>query len=524
MTAPGASPAGSDTRGFAAAAASGSAWTTVQTVINKTVTVVAMLALARLLTPEDFGRANIATSVGAFISVISPFVLGDVLLSMPQRFRAVSGAAFWIGVGSAIVLFLALLGAAPVVESTSGKVGVAACVALVAFRPICDAILIIPFAKLRIDLAFRTLAMIDLAVILLATVASLAMAWMGMGAAALIVPPIATLAVRGLAYWTRVGASIPLRPEHGEARPLARRFAAASLGQYMNNVLQILEMLVLGWFASASGAGFFGFAFQLAIQANTVVAVQFGAVLQPIFGLLKSEPVRQVSAFMRASRLLAAVAIPVSTFQAVLAVPAFKLLFGSKWDGAVAIFVALSVGQAFMFVAAPASAIIKAQGRFRAYVAWQFGHLAVAAAAFVAAAMFGGDLARSVASALRLPAPEESAPALAVAIASSLVWAVSCPVGVWICGRPAGLGVGAVLALFRGPWLASLPTSAALLGAWAALASVLPGKIASGITVLGIAPPMLVLAVWLAARGNAETRADLASIVGRFTRRRAAAG
>ncbi|RLS90401.1 MAG: lipopolysaccharide biosynthesis protein, partial [Planctomycetota bacterium] len=45
--------------GFASAAASGSAWTTLQTVANKFVTVFAMLVLARLLTPAEFGLASL---------------------------------------------------------------------------------------------------------------------------------------------------------------------------------------------------------------------------------------------------------------------------------------------------------------------------------------------------------------------------------------------------------------------------------------------------------------------------------
>jgi O-antigen/teichoic acid export membrane protein len=506
-------------RGFAAAAASGSAWTTVQTVVNKAVTVVAMLLLARILDPEDYGRANIATSVGAFISVISPFILGDVLLSMPGRFRSLAGTALWVGAGSAAALFAAMLFAAPLVEGTTGKAGVAACVMLVAFRPICDAVLVIPFTKLRIDLAYRTLAVIDLVVILLATAASVLMAWIGMGAASLIVPPIATLAVRGAAYWYCTAGQIPLRASPPEIKPLVRRFCAASIGQYLNNVLQILEMLVLGFFATEAGAGFFGFAFQLAIQANAVVAVQFGTVLQPIFGLLKAEPARQSAAFMRAIRLLAAIAIPVSAFQAALALPAFRMLFGTKWDGAVAIFVALSIGQGFVFVAAPATALIKAQGRFRAYVIWQGVHLVVALAGFIVAARFGAGAALRAASALGLEAPPEAGVPLAVASASTVAWAVSTPVGMWVCGRPAGLRRREVLAVFVRPWCAAAVAGSMALGGWVALEAVLAPVAASIIGLFVLAPVLMASAVWASAGGSSETRADLVSIARRLAGR-----
>jgi len=506
-------------RGFAAAAAAGSAWTTLQTLVNKAATILAMLVLARILEPEDYGRANIATSVGAFVSVISPFVLGDVQLSMPGRFRYVAGTALWLGVIAALVLFLALQFAAPIVEGTTGKAGVAACVMLVAFRPICDAVLIVPFAKLRIELDYRAMAIIDLVVILVATASSVLMAWFGLGAASLIVPPIATLAVRGLAYWYRTAGQIPLRPDSAEAVPLAKRFCAASAGQYLNNVLQIIEMLVLGWFASEAGAGFFGFAFQLAIQANAVVAVQFGVVLQPIFGLLKGEPERQAAAFLRAARLLAAIAIPISALQAALALPAFGLLFGSRWDGAVAIFAALSVGQGFVFVAAPATALIKAQGRFRAYVAWQAAHLAAAVGGLVLAAIYGSGTALSISAIAGLDAPPEAGSALAVAISSSLIWGVSSPIGVWLCGRPARVGWRAAIALFIRPWLAATLGSAGAVIGWRALSSLLDPAIAAAVALFVIAPFVLAGTVWFAAGAAPETRSDLAGIVARVTRR-----
>jgi PST family polysaccharide transporter len=489
-------------------------------VINKLVTIGAMLLLAHLLSPDDFGRATLATSFGAFMSVISPYVLGDVLLSMSTKFRSVSGAAFWTGIWSAGLLFLVIAVAGPLVESVSGKAGVAACILMVAFRPACDAVLVVPFAKLRIDLSYRVISIIDLAVILVSTAASVTMAWFGAGAAALVIPPIATLAVRGCIYWAVAGRSIPLRPVAGEVRPLVRRFAVASVGQYLNNVLQVLEILVLGWFASEAGIGFFGFAFQLAIQANVVIATQLGVVLQPIFARMHDEPSRQVAAFVRATRLMGSVAVPLSIFQAALAIPAFGLLFGPKWDGAVAAFAVLSVGQAFMFVAAPATALVKAQGRFRAYVIWQSAQLAVAISGFCLAAAHGAGMARWLVAQAGFPSPEAAGIPVAVAIASALVWMASCPLGVWIGGRPARLSWGSVAEVFLRPWMWSLPAAVLAVCAWEGLRALLSPEMAAAIALFVVSPPLLLGAVALSACSHPDSRADLRLILARFARRR----
>lgn len=91
-------------KSYAAAAASGSAWTTAQTVVNKAITVIAMLLLARLLSPGEFGLANLAASIGAFAFVFAPFVMGDVLLAEQKRFDELAGTANAVAWSSAILL------------------------------------------------------------------------------------------------------------------------------------------------------------------------------------------------------------------------------------------------------------------------------------------------------------------------------------------------------------------------------------------------------------------------------------
>ena len=103
--------------------------------------------------------------------------------------------------------------------------------------------------------------------------------------------------------------------------------------------------------------GLFVLAATYAIQANTVIAGQIGSVLQPIFAHVREDAGRQIGGFLRATRLLSAIAVPLSLVQAAIAVPVFHLLFPPKWTGSIAIFAVLSVAQAFVFVSAPAIAL-----------------------------------------------------------------------------------------------------------------------------------------------------------------------
>jgi teichuronic acid exporter len=507
---------------MSAAAASGSAWTTTQMVVNKLVTVFAMLLLARFLSPAEFGLANLAASIGAFVFVFAPFVMGDVLLSRPDRFNAIAGAANAVAWGAGIVLFGILAAAAIPIERISGKEGLALLVFIAALRPLADAVLVVPNSRMRIDLAYRRIAIIDGGVILASTVAGVVMAWLGAGPMAITLPPIAVLAVRGMFYWRAVNGRVPLGVKREQVPSVARSFAMAALGQYLNNVLLILEVLVLGWYATETEIGLFGLAFQLAIQANMVIASQLGAVLQPIFGHIQNDPDRQVGGFVRATRLLSSVAVPISLVQAALAVPAFTMLFEPKWTGSIAIFAVLSIGQAFMFVSAPSIALLKAQGRFRAYFAWQFAQLVTALVAFVLAVTQGAPIASELAMAVGLPVDPESGRALALGMASALVWATFCPIAVWLAGRPAQLGIGRTLSVFIEPWAVTLPAAAALVLLWSLLRASI-GQWTADLAAIAVLGPLAVLVsiagcVWL----RADTRADCRTMLSKFIRRRKA--
>lgn len=507
-------------RGYASAATHGTALMTAQTVLNKLATVLAGLVLARLLSPDDYGIAFFVVNVVVFVFIVPTPVMGDVLLADQKRFQRIAGAASMVMWVAAFAMFAVLAGLAIPMERLDGRVGLAVLIAVAATRPLADAVLAIANARMRIDLEYRRIAIIDGSVMLAATIGSLAMAYFGAGPLSLTLPPIAALALRGVFYWRCVRGRVDLTLHREEIRPVARRFAVAGLGQYLNNILLALEIVVLGFATNETEVGLFVLAATYAIQANTVIAGQIGAVLQPIFAHVRDDAVRQIGGFLRATRLLSAIAVPLSLVQAAIAIPVFHLLFPPKWTGSIAIFAILSVAQAFVFVSAPAIALLKAQGRFRAYFLCQFAQLATALVAFTLAVRFGGPTALAAASSIGLPIDENAGKALALGMASALVWAAFCPIAVWIGGRPANLGFGECLRLFFEPWLVTLPVAAALVGLWIGLRGLVSEKVADALTIGVLAPGAATLAILGCAWIRESTRTDMKDILARFTRRR----
>lgn len=510
--------------GFAKPALSGSIFTTTQTIGNKVITLFAMWIVARLLSPSEVGLANVAVTVGAFVFFVSPTVFGDVLLSEPRRFHDLSGAARRLAYFAGGGLFLLLVAIAYPIEWFSGTAGIAFVLLFVALRPLADAFLVLPSARMRLDLEYRRIALIDGLATFLGTCGTVLLAWGGAGPIAIVLPPIGALAIRAVLFQRICRARIDHRIVPGVTADIVHRSGLAGIGQYAHNVVGTLEPLILWAFATQVEQGYFALAFQLAVQANALVNSQFVSVLQPIFSHLSHDAERQVEAFLRVLRMAAAVIIPISLAQAALAEPLFQLLFEPEWKSSIGVFFALSIAQASVFVVTLSFTMLKAQGRFRTALFWQFGQLLFSAGLFAIFARYFDETIPHAMLAIGIPASPAAGHATAIAVASGAGWGVSSVVGMYLCGRRANLGLGSVMIQIARPWLVTLPFMAALLILGPFLGDALPGSWGPLATLFFAGPLVLLAAILANVFTDTGVRSDFLvhgrRIVSKFARRR----
>jgi PST family polysaccharide transporter len=437
-------------RGMAEIAIRGTAWATGQVVLNKFATVVAILLIARFLSASEFGAAALALSVAKFLCVLPPLNMGDVLIARgpSAAFAFASGRRFVLAVGAMIAL-IGCVASVPAswIFDDYPKEQLIALVCVACLRPVGESMQVCALTHLRLQFRNRTIAFIDGSVQLAGTVLSVLLAWYGVGAWALVGTSTAVVFGKAIAYQlVGAGATVGLASDAVRRYDLRHEFLAAAGGQYLHSVVDSLPFLMLGWLSTASETGLFAFAVNLSGQANTLVATQVSSVLQPILGRLDHDADRQSRGYLRAMSTLSALAVPVCLTQAIFSGLIFGIFFDARWKDAAPVFAAMSVLESFFFAAAPTMAMLKAQGRFRTFLAWQGCHLVVSAGIFAVAASRGGSLA--------------------VAIASAALWSVSLPSAVWLSVRRGGFGPAAAIRVFAAPWTTALPIG---LMAWLAI-------------------------------------------------------
>lgn len=490
--------------GFTRIAVSGTGWATGQTVINKFATLFSTWLVARFLVSDEVGAASLAVVVTKFLCVLPPLNLGDVLISHGRRAAWLGPSAGRLAIATGALITLGAILASPGVAWFYGQYPRGLFIGLLmitAFRPLAESLQMRPLASLRMGFRNRTIALIDGLVQLGATATTMLMAVLGAGAWSLVVPQIVAAAGKAVLYRARDHAAEPApRPapvRRAATRRLRGEFLAAGGAQYMHSLVDTLPLLVLGRMVSESQTGFFAFAFNLAAQANTMVASQISSVLQPVLGRMNDDVARQTGGYLRALRTLSAIAVPICLMQAAFGESLFALLFEPRWQPAARIFSILSLSESFFFAASPTMALLKAQGRFRTFLAWQASQLVVSLIVFPFAA-----------------AGAESA---GVAAAAAGIWAVSLPIAVWLGIRGSGYTMISSLGIFAAPWSTALPLAAAgwlgavwlgQFGAWGHLAA------------LATLAPTCLLSMLLATRiSQPSVYAEVAPVVVRLARR-----
>ena len=346
-------------------AARGFSWLLGQTVGTKIINLGVQVLLAWLLVPQDFGLIGLAYTVVSFISTLQQAGLSQILIHRQKHFHRWANPVFWLSVCLGIAAMALILAAIPLATRLYEEPKLAGLLMIMSLNAPLGSLAIVPQAKLANALRFKASASVSFAAAVGNAATACLLAWWGWGAYAIAVGLVAGMATRVALLWTLA----PHRPRlHIQVRRW-RFMVGDSTAILMTGILQTVVMqgdyIALGVCTTAAVTGVYYFAYNLSTQTFTLFLSNLMGVLFPTLAKLQHEPQRQMEAFIRVSRLLAVMAIPLCLLQAALAGPVIRLVFDPRWEPAIPVLQILSVGMAIRLVAGPATSMIQSQGRFR---------------------------------------------------------------------------------------------------------------------------------------------------------------
>lgn len=309
-------------------------WSLIEAWGGKALALAVVFLLARLLDAEAFGLVALSMATIAFMQLLVDMGFAQALVQREDLEPEHTDAAFWANqiVGVALAL-LVLAGARPL-AALLGQPELAPVLRVLSALFVIGALGSVPRALLERDLQFRALALRSLVGIALGGIVGVTMAFAGFGLWSLVGQHLVFEGV-GLALIWRASAWRPrLRFSWRHWRELAG-FGIHVFGlEVVNYVKDESHPLLIGLFLTPVALGFYTLAEQLTDALAYLLIAATAPVALPVFSRLQSDLGRFRDVFYRATRIAAAVAVPVFVAVAALAPVIVAFLFGAKWQEA----------------------------------------------------------------------------------------------------------------------------------------------------------------------------------------------
>ena len=438
--------------GLTRRAIGGMFWTFSGTGVQVLVQLLAIMALGRLLTPEEFGIMGAATVVIGCSQIVSQIGVGPAIIQRRELsdahirvavtlsflMGALLGAGVYLGAG-AIARFYRIPEVEPVLR-------------VVALLFPLDGLNTVAKSLLTRQLRFRIYIALDAGSYVLGyACVGVTLAWLGYGVWALVMANVAQVLLRTVVMFA--AARHPVRPslDLRAARDLLGFGFGHSLAQIGTLISQQGDNLVVGRWLGAAALGIYGRAYNLMVMPASAFGRIVNRVLFPVMSQVQDERDRLAHGYERAVAIVALVSLPLSAFLWVVAPEFILVVLGPAWTAVVHPFRLFSVSLLFRMGSKISDACTKAAGEVyrRALIQFVYAGLVIAGALLGQRWGVGGV-------------------AVCISVAMGLNWLSMARLGRRVTGLDWGRFGRAHAAALR---LALLVAGAALLGAEAARAA-----------------------------------------------------
>ncbi len=353
--------------GMAQTASRGMVWMMLQTVVLKAAGSLSQIVLAYFLVPEEWGLVGLASTVMFIAGLIQQGGLRQVLVSRQKSFRLWSGQAVWLSMALGIASALFVAAVSPFTAQFYQQPKLIPIMGILAVGLMLDSLLVVPIATMQASLRFKQLAALNTVTNLCQLTFQVILAALDFGAYSIVVPKLFVILVAAVFVWRISGTPMPGRVRVSRWRFLLCGSVYVLVGLFFFNLSTQAVVASVGKSFDAATAGLYVFAYNLSFQTVTLITLQMEGVLFASLSKMQDQPERQLQGFVRATRLLAMLAMPLCMAQAAVADPLIKLIFKPAYHPAIVLVQILSVAMAFHAALIPTGSFMQAQGRFRAY-------------------------------------------------------------------------------------------------------------------------------------------------------------
>jgi len=291
----------------------------------------ALVVLARLLGPRDFGLVGMVTAFTGVLTSFRDFGLSAAAVQRADITRDQHSALFWINVLLGALLALVTLAAAPAIAAFYHEPRLLWMAAVLGTAFPFNAMGIQHSALLQRQMRFATLAAIGVLSLTVGTAIAIGGAAIGYGYWALVASSVTTPLVASIGCWLATGWVPGMPHRRAGIRSMMHFGGTLTLNGIIAYIACNADKVMIGRFLGVDAIGIYGRGFQLVNtpidNLNSVGEVAFSALSR-----LQNDPARLRSYFLKGFSFVLGLTLPITIACALFADDIVLVLLGPKWQ------------------------------------------------------------------------------------------------------------------------------------------------------------------------------------------------
>lgn len=348
------------------------------------------IALARLLTPADYGLFAMALAVITLLELFQEFGLGVAIVQRQTLTRPQLNAIFWITSGASLVLVTAAWLGAPLAARFYAEPRLTWMVRLLGLTFLLNALGLVPYNLLTREIDFRRRSLAEAAGVLASSAVAITLASLGYGVWALVLGQVVRTAVRnaGMALLCRWVPTLAVSFDGmGDILGFGLRIAGSVA---LGSLSGVVNTAIIGRFLGGHDLGLYGMASALG-ESNPLHKLSTQAINQlslPVFSKLQDQEELLRRYFLKITKYLALIAVPGQIGMALVARDLVVLLLSERWIGSIHLIEVLAVGGVFYVLPLPSAPVLTSRGRAQALLRFSAVLVVVLGGAILVGAQF----------------------------------------------------------------------------------------------------------------------------------------
>lgn len=400
------------------------------------------MALARLLSPAEYGLAGMVLVFASLVILFSDLSFGAALIQRERLTEEDRSTVFWTTTGVGLLMTLVGIGLSWPIAAFYGEPRVQPLCAALSLGFVVTAASACQQALLTREMDFRTLELRMMVSAAVSSAVGISLAAAGYGAWAIIIQQLVLALVSTLLLWI----SSPWRP-----KLIFSRASLRELGGYSANVLgsrllfylnRNADNILVGRFLGAAALGAYQVGYNLMIIPLSQLSGPVQDVLFPAMSRRQRDRGAVAQSWLRANGVIGALAIPALLGLMVTAPDFVATVLGEKWHRAVPVIEVLSWVGLLQSVQGVNSTVLRALDRTDLLLRYSIIVCTASLAAFIVGLPFG---------------------VVGVAVGYAISSTIVEPYYTWLTCRTAGITLMAFFRAVRGVTIASTLMALAVL-------------------------------------------------------------